>query len=97
MCYAAIASRARVCTERAVQRTPGWTGWIAAAMNAAFLAALARSLMAGEQTVEAARARAMHTLGRRWRWAGLSRGLCYAAIASRARVCTERETSPRRV
>ncbi|MBL8178099.1 MAG: RNA-directed DNA polymerase [Bryobacterales bacterium] len=46
------------------------TGRIAAAMNAAFLAALARSLMAGEQTVEAARARAMRTLGRRWRWAG---------------------------
>jgi len=37
-------------------------------MNAAFFTALARSLMAGEQTVEAAHLRAKQTLGRPWRW-----------------------------
>ena len=36
--------------------------------TAAVISALARSLMAGEQTPEAARARAERTLGRHWRW-----------------------------
>lgn len=48
-------------------------------MNAAFFTALARSLTAGEQTLEAAHLRATHTLGRRWRWL---RPLCSRYIAA---------------
>ena len=37
-------------------------------VTAVLISVLARSLLAGEQTVEGVHARAMHTLGRPWRW-----------------------------